>query len=87
MALNIKSDEADRLARELVAETGESLTDAVTVALRDRLERCRAGRDRSAELARDAELDDIFRRARALVKHDPRTDDEILGYNEIGTFD
>jgi antitoxin VapB len=31
MALSIKSDEADRLARELAAETGESLTEAVVV--------------------------------------------------------
>ncbi|MGO8959535.1 MAG: type II toxin-antitoxin system VapB family antitoxin, partial [Streptosporangiaceae bacterium] len=29
MALSIKSDEADRLARELAAETGETLTEAV----------------------------------------------------------
>jgi antitoxin VapB len=30
MALSIKSDEADRLARDLAAVTGETLTDAVT---------------------------------------------------------
>jgi len=36
--LSIKSDEADRLARELAAETGESLTEAVVIALRERLE-------------------------------------------------
>ncbi len=34
MALNIKDDRADRLVRELAAETGESLTAAVTVAAR-----------------------------------------------------
>ena len=39
MALSIKSDEADRLARELAAETGETLTEAVETALRERLER------------------------------------------------
>ena len=33
MALSIKSDEADRLARELAAETGETLTEAVVLAL------------------------------------------------------
>jgi antitoxin VapB len=39
MSLNIKSEEAEHLARELAAATGESLTRAVTEALRDRLER------------------------------------------------
>lgn len=44
MALSIKSDEADRLARELAAETGETLTEAVVVALRERLDREHARR-------------------------------------------
>jgi antitoxin VapB len=39
MALSIKSDKADRLARELATVTGESLTDAVTIAIEDRLAR------------------------------------------------
>ena len=43
MALSIKSDEADRLARELAAETGETLTEAVVVALKERLDREHAG--------------------------------------------
>ncbi len=34
MALSIKTDEADALARALAAETNESLTQAVTTALR-----------------------------------------------------
>ena len=44
MALSIKSDEADRLARELAAETGETLTEAVETALRERLDREHANR-------------------------------------------
>ena len=39
MSLNIKSDEAHRLARQLAAITGESMTAAVTQALAERLER------------------------------------------------
>jgi antitoxin VapB len=39
MSLNIKNDETNRLAHELAAVTGESLTTAVTVAMRERLER------------------------------------------------
>ena len=41
MAFSIKHDEADTLVREITAITGESLTMAVTVALRERLDRCR----------------------------------------------
>ena len=39
MGLNIKNDETCRLARELADLTGESMTGAITVALRERLER------------------------------------------------
>lgn len=39
VGLNIKNDEAHRLARELAALTGESLTTAVTVAVRERRDR------------------------------------------------
>jgi antitoxin VapB len=36
MALSIKTEEADRLARELARLHGETLTEAVTTALRER---------------------------------------------------
>ena len=39
MALNIKNEETCRLARELADLTGETVTGAITVALRERLER------------------------------------------------
>jgi antitoxin VapB len=41
MSLNIKNKEAHRLAQQLANVTGESLTTAVTEALRERLERFR----------------------------------------------
>jgi antitoxin VapB len=41
MSLNIKNPETTRLARELAAKTGESLTTAVTIAVRERLRRVR----------------------------------------------
>jgi antitoxin VapB len=47
--LNIKNPEAHRLARELAGLTGESMSAAVTEAVRERLERVR--RDRGAGLA------------------------------------
>lgn len=49
MALNIKSREAERLAQDLVRLTGETLTDTVTAALRERLERERLVRRAPAE--------------------------------------
>ncbi len=42
MSLNIKNDEAHALATRLARATGESLTEAVTVALRERLARIEA---------------------------------------------
>lgn len=41
MSLNIKNEETERLAKELAAATGESVTGAVTVAVRERLDRFR----------------------------------------------
>jgi antitoxin VapB len=42
MALNIKNDEAQKLAHELSKLTGESMAAAVTEAVRERLERVRS---------------------------------------------
>ena len=44
MALNIKNTRTEQLAHQVAAETGESLTQAVTRALEERLERLNAGR-------------------------------------------
>jgi antitoxin VapB len=81
MALNIKDPAADRLVRELAATTGESITTAVTVAVRERLERI--GRIAPAEV-RKREITRIAKRAAAEPVIDNRTDDEILGYDEDG---
>lgn len=50
MALSIKTVEADELARSLARLTGESMTEAVTTALRERLARERARRETAANL-------------------------------------
>jgi antitoxin VapB len=52
MALSIKTEEADRLARDLARLTGESMTEAITVALRERLMRERARRLADSDLPR-----------------------------------
>ncbi|MGQ0677138.1 MAG: type II toxin-antitoxin system VapB family antitoxin [Rhodospirillales bacterium] len=82
MPLNLKSAEADRLARELAAATGETITRAVTVALSERLARQR--RARRPGLA--AELAAIKQRAARLRRRDRRSADAILGYRGDGTF-
>ena len=51
MQLNIKSEEARRLATELARETGESMTQAVTTALRDRLDRIARNRSVAQRMA------------------------------------
>jgi antitoxin VapB len=81
VALSIKDPEADRLARELARATGESLTEAVTAALRERLARIEQ-RPKARRLA--DELDEIAKRAAALPVLDDRSPDEILGYDDKG---
>ena len=44
MSLNIKNKETHKLADQLAKLTGESMTDAVTKAVRERLDRVRGGR-------------------------------------------
>ncbi len=86
MAITIRSPEADQLARELAAVTGESITEAVVNALRERLRR-RRGVDRATRRKRLAALRAMRARLAGREPADPRSDDEILGYNEYGTFD
>jgi antitoxin VapB len=45
MGLNIKNDETYRLVEELANLTGESMTAAITVAVRERLERIQGQQD------------------------------------------
>jgi antitoxin VapB len=52
MALNIKNEETEQLARKLAQRNGESLTTAVTVALKERLERQEQPPDRTGRLER-----------------------------------
>jgi antitoxin VapB len=81
MALNIRNREAERLAQALVALTGETKTEAVTNALRDRLARVR--RERVGRRLAD-ELDEIALHCAGLPVLDQRPPDEILGYDDSG---
>ncbi|MGH7572747.1 MAG: type II toxin-antitoxin system VapB family antitoxin [Gemmatimonadota bacterium] len=84
MAFSIKNEEADRLARELAEATGETLTDAVLTALRERLRRVTGSR-RSVGLRE--EIARMQERVARLPVLDGRSDDEILGYDEHGIPD
>ena len=68
MSLNIKNDETCRLARELARLTGDTMTGAITVALRERLARER--RRRSVH-ARTLELRTIAERCARLMGPGP----------------
>lgn len=81
MPLSIKNPLTDRLARDLAEATGESITTAVAIALRERLERVRrrpGAQDLTVELAA------IASRCAALPVFDDRPEEEILGYRQDG---
>lgn len=80
MALSIKSDKADRLARELAAQTGESLTEAVVVALSQRLRRERA----RSGLAMRMRLQRLQSDAAKFPVLDTRPPDAVVGYDRHG---
>jgi len=81
MALSIKSLETERLAREIAAKTGESLTGAIQTALEERLDRLQH-QHRSQILT--SRLQEILRRVDQLPILDSRPPDEILGYDDHG---
>jgi antitoxin VapB len=81
MALSIKDPETERLARRLAERTGETLTVATRRALEDRLRRLGDEQDKAALLE---DLAAIARRLRALRELDPRSAEEIIGYDENG---
>ena len=84
MALSIKNEEAERLARELAAQTDSNVTQAVIKALREALLRESGRRTSPSVLASILEVSD---RCSALPDLDERSPDEILAYDEHGSFD
>ena len=82
--LQINDPRAQALAAELARRTGESLDDAILKSLEQRLARETARRS-DPNLVGD--LREISGRAAALPLLDNRSDDEILGNNDHGTFE
>jgi antitoxin VapB len=84
MALNFEDEETDRLAREVAKLTGETLTVAIRRALAERLERERLRPGEGRGLA--DRLLAIGEHCASLPDIDPRTPDEIVGYDESGMW-
>ena len=81
MPLNIRSEETEELASALAKLTGETKTEAVTQALRERIQRVRRAR---AKRPLADELDEIALHCSTLPARDRRSADEIMGYDENG---
>jgi|HubBroStandDraft_6_1064221.scaffolds.fasta_scaffold2461634_1 antitoxin VapB len=81
MPISIKNDQTEAVARKLARLAGESLTEAIRIALEeryDRLRRTRSGRSLSDE------LNEIALRCAGRRPISDLTPDEILGYDEFG---
>lgn len=79
MGMNIKSAEAHALAKKIASQTGESLTSAVVVALRERLERIERERNVQEKIRR---IDEIL--ARSGPTPPGATSDHSDMYDEMG---
>lgn len=81
--LNIKDAEVHQLAQELATRTGQTMTEAVKTALREKLDRD----GRRSQAHKERIVREILERAEALSRLpvlDPRSPDEIIGYDEHG---
>ena len=85
MAILIKDREADQMIRALADRTGESITDAVKQAVRERLKHVPLSEQEIAQ--RKRRLDRLVADAKKLPTIDNRSPDEIIGYNKSGHFD
>ena len=81
MPLNIKDPVTEKVVRELAALTHRSVTETVRLAAESELQRVRHA---SKRMGLAEELMAIGRRCAALPVLDPRSADEILGYDEHG---
>lgn len=80
-ALNIKNGRAAALAREVALLTGENLTEAVTHALEERLKTIRRQSDRAISMSGVHRIQELIA---SLPERDPRSSEDILGYDEFG---
>ncbi|MFA6154917.1 type II toxin-antitoxin system VapB family antitoxin [Mesorhizobium sp.] len=82
MPIIIKREETVRLARTLKQKTGMPMTRVIHAALEEHMKHLgNAGADRARQLA---EMRSISRRIARLPERDPRSADDIVGYDENG---
>ena len=81
--MSIRNDKAEALIRRIAAETGESYTDVIIQAMEEKMARLRG--TRAAPLLEE-ELTAIAKRCAGLPDLDSRSPEEILGYNDYGSF-
>jgi antitoxin VapB len=81
MPLSIHNPKAEKLARELAARSGETITQAIIKALEDRLVRMQ-GKKEPMDLAE--EIMKISKRCSRIPDKDPRNADQILNYDQKG---
>lgn len=84
MGMNIKDPQAHSMARELAALTGQSLTDAVKMALQQALVGLKANQTASKSRPLSERLNEIAVRCAALPDYDDRSSNDILSYDENG---
>jgi antitoxin VapB len=84
MSLNIKNQETERLVRQLARVTGENVTRAVTVAVRERLERVQLN-DQAAATQRANQIRQIAQdAARRWLEPYRSTEHGDLLYDSLG---
>lgn len=84
MGINVKNRQVEERLRELCRLTGESVTEAIGKAVEQRL--VSIGNRTSSMGLKDALLS-LGQECARLPDLDTRSSDEILGYNQEGSFD
>lgn len=84
MSLNIKNNEIIELVNELSKKISANLTQTLLLALREMKQRL-VNQKQAPRL--EQRLMEIAEHCASLPVLDTRSNDEILGYNALGTFD
>ena len=84
MSVSIKSAEAERKLRKASRLLGKSMTETVLELADAKLKEIEAQKDREQRLRK---IDEIVRHIETLPVLSTASEDEIVGYNENGSFD
>jgi antitoxin VapB len=84
MAISIRNKKAEQLAREIAQACNTSMTEAIIEALEEKKKKLQE--NKGSERARFLEIKAIGKRCASIPDKDTRSPEEILGYNDEGTF-